>query len=425
MASTAAAPLSFRDVLRVDVMRRVWYAQIVSLLGDFLAIFAVISVVSFQLHGTPAQVTGVQIAYMIPFALLGPLAGVFVDRWQLKPTLVSSDLIRAGLLIPLFLTTSVWQIYVILAALGVVSSFFAPAQSVTIRTHVPPQGLLSANALMQMAMMGVRIIGPAAAGALVAAFGASLCYALDMVSFLASAALIGTVAITRREPRAASVAPSTNSRVHAVLHDMAEGMRFIVHHAAILFVVLAMAAGLFVLGCFGPLIAIYVREWLHASAGVFGAVSAMVGVGLLVGTQGLRQIARRASNELMVLSGLAGIGVGALLLGALPYSSAALFAMFTMGFAFAGIIVPAQTLMQQETPQPLMGRVSSTVMSVVLFAQLVGLILSGVLAQIIGVRPVFFACAVLAWVLAASGHLFLRGRASAGPSAASAQAASS
>jgi len=417
--------MSFRDVLQLDVMRRVWYAQVVSLLGDFLALFAVISVVSFHLHGTPAQVTGVQIAYMLPLAILGPLSGVFVDRWQLKPTLVSSDLIRAGLVVLLLFSASLWQIYAILVALSIVSSFFAPAQSVTIRSHVPPQGLLSANALMQIAMMGVRIIGPAAAGALVAAFGANLCYALDTVSFLASAALIGTVAIARREPVQRAEGASANSRVHAVLHDMSEGMRFIVHHAALLFVVLAMAAGLFTIGCFGPLIAIYVREWLHASSGVFGTVSAMVGVGLLVGTQGLRSVARRASNEVMVLAGLSGIGVGALLLGALPYVPAALFAMFTMGFAFAGIIVPAQTLMQQETPHALMGRVSSTVMSVVFFAQLLGLILSGILAQSMGVRAVFFACAVLAWVLAASGHLFLRPKADSRPGAAKAEAAGS
>src|SRR5919206_2880369 len=105
-AASAPAPMTFREVLRVDQMRRVWYAQVVSLLGDFLALFAVISVVSFRLHGTPAQVTGVQIAYMLPMALLGPLAGVFVDRWPLKPTLVASDLVRAALVGLLFLSSS-------------------------------------------------------------------------------------------------------------------------------------------------------------------------------------------------------------------------------------------------------------------------------------------------------------------------------
>jgi len=401
--------MTFREVLRLTVMRRVWYAQVVSLLGDFLALFAVISVVSFRLHGTPAQVTGVQIAYMLPLALLGPLAGVFVDRWPLKPTLIGSDLIRAALVALLFVSTALWQIYLVLAALSCVSSFFAPAQSVTIRSHVPRQGLISANALMQMAMMGVRIIGPAAAGAIVAAFGPAICYAVDAASFVISAALIGSVAIIR--PPSPGKAPETTNSVHAVVHEMGEGMRFIFHHAALSFVVLAMAAGLFTIGCFGPLIAVYVREWLHAKAGTFGVVSAMVGVGMLFGMPMVRRLSAHASNGVLVLTGLAGIGVGALLLGALPFVAAALLATFTLGFAFAGIIVPAQTLMQQETPHALMGRISSTVMSVVFFAQLLGLVLSGVLAQLLGVRAVFFLCAVIAWVLTACGRLLLSARA--------------
>ena len=90
-------PLSFRDVLRIPVMRRVWYAQVISLFGDFLALFAVIAVVSFRMHGTAAQVIGLQIAYMLPLVFVGPIAGVFVDRWPLKPTLIASDLIRAAL----------------------------------------------------------------------------------------------------------------------------------------------------------------------------------------------------------------------------------------------------------------------------------------------------------------------------------------
>jgi MFS family permease len=400
--------MTFRDVLGLTVMRRVWYAQVVSLLGDFLALFAVISVVSFRLRGTPAEVTGVQIAYMLPLALLGPIAGVFVDRWPVKQTLVASDIIRAGLVVLLFFTTSIWQIYAVLAAMSCVSSFFAPAQSVTIRSHVPAHGLMSANALMQLAMMGVRVIGPAAAGALVAWFGPRVCYTLDVFSFIASAALISSVAIVRPQQTPSPSRPSNS--VQGVLHDMGEGARFIVHHAALSFVVLAMAAGLFTIGCFGPLIAIYVRESLHARAGIFGIISAMVGVGMLFGTPFVRRIATSFSNTTLVLGGLAGIGLGALLLGSLPFVSVALLGMFTIGFTFAGIIVPAQTLMQRETPHALMGRISSTVMSVVFFAQLIGLVLSGVLAQLFGVRMVFILCAGIAWLLTGAGRWLLNVR---------------
>jgi DHA3 family macrolide efflux protein-like MFS transporter len=408
-ATGAPAPLTFREVLRGEVIRRVWYAQLVSLFGDFLALFAVIAVVSFRMHGTPNQLTGVQIAYMLPLVILGPLAGVFVDRWPLKPTLVASDLLRAALALLLIFSTSLWQVYAVLAALSCVSSFFGPAQSVTIRTHVAREGLIAANSLMQIAFMGSRIIGPATAGALVAAFGPASCYAIDVLSFLVSASLIASV-IIRRPPAETAAAQSSSSRIHAIWRDMGDGIKFIFHHAAVLFVVLAMAAGLFTIGCFGPLIAIYVRETLHASARLFGLVSGMIGVGLLTGTQGIRQLARRASNETLVLWGLAGIGAGVFILGAAPFIAAALCAAFTIGFSFAAIIVPAQTLMQQETPHAMLGRVSSTVTSVVFLAQIVGLVLSGVFAELVGIRTVFFLCAGISAVLIAGGKLFLHTR---------------
>ena len=410
--ATATAPpglLSFRDVLRIPVMRRVWYAQVISLFGDFLALFAVIAIVSFRMHGTAAQLTGLQIAYMLPIVFVGPIAGVFVDRWPLKPTLIASDLIRACLALLLIPATSIWQVYAVLAALSCVSAFFGPAQMVTIRSHVPTTGLMSANALMQIAFMGSRIVGPATAGAIVAAFTPKVCYLIDVISFLLSASLIASVAIVRPASLQAPTGSSSN-RIHAIWIDMKAGMSFILHHAAILFFVLAMAAGLFTIGCFGPLISLYVRDTLHASAGLFGYVSGMVGVGLLVGTQVVRQLARKTSDTGLVLWGLVGIGAGVLLLGAVPHIAATLTATFTIGFAFAAIMVPAQTLIQRETPPDMLGRVGSTNASVIFLGQILGLVVSGVLAELVGVRTVFFLCAGLSVALAAGGRMFLQSK---------------
>jgi MFS family permease len=264
--------------------------------------------------------------------------------------------------------------------------------------------------------MGSRIVGPATAGAMVSAMGPASCYAVDVLSFVVSASLIGSVVI-RRPASATGAAQSSGNRIRVIWTDMRQGISFILHHAAVLFVVLAMAAGLFTIGCFGPLIAIYVRETLHAAAGVFGIVSGMIGVGLLAGTQGVRVLARQVKNDTLVLSGLAGIGAGVLLLGAVPQIAATLAGAFTIGFAFAAIMVPAQTLMQQETPHAMLGRVSSTVTSVVLLAQVGGLILSGILAELIGIRAVFFLCAAIAGVLMAGGKLLLHARSTTAPSA--------
>ncbi|HYM25535.1 MAG TPA: MFS transporter [Vicinamibacterales bacterium] len=415
-ASAAAAPaapasMTFKEVLGLDVMRRVWYAQVISLFGDFLALFAVIAVVSFRMHATPNQVTGVQIAYMLPIVFVGPVAGVFVDRWPLKPTLISSDLIRAVLCLLLIPSTQIWQVYIVLAALSCVSAFFGPAQTVTIRSHVPREGLVSANALMQVAFMGSRIVGPATAGAIVAAFGPAICYALDMVSFLASATLIASVVI-QRPPSMPRPTESSRNRIHAIWIDMKAGMTFILHHGTILYAVFAMAAALMITGCFGPLIAIHVRDTLHASARSFGFVSGMIGVGLLVGTQIIRQLTDRASDSTLMLGGMAGIGAGVAVIGGVPAVAAALAGTFVIGFAFAAIMVPAQTLIQRETPHDMLGRVGSTNASIIFLGQVVGLAFSGVLAETIGVRMVFFLCAALAVGTAASGRVFLHTRSS-------------
>ena len=73
--ATPGTPLSFSDVLRLRPVRRLWIAQIVSVFGDFLAVFAIIAVVTFKLHGTATQVAMVLVSFMAPLAIVSPLAG--------------------------------------------------------------------------------------------------------------------------------------------------------------------------------------------------------------------------------------------------------------------------------------------------------------------------------------------------------------
>jgi DHA3 family macrolide efflux protein-like MFS transporter len=86
------------------------------------------------------------------------------------------------------------------------------------------------------------------------------------------------------------------------------------------------------------------------------------------------------------------------------------FGCFLIGFAAAGIIVPSQTLIQQETPAELMGRVGSTTMSAVFSAQIAGLLLSGILAQHTSVRSVFALCTAMLAVLLIAGKLWMEPR---------------
>src|SRR5581483_7903169 len=107
------------------------------------------------------------VSYLLPLALISPLAGVFVDKWNVKWTMVASDVIRGLMVLILAFVRDLHTIYAIFLALSTVSSFFMPAQSVAIRTLAPPAGLLAVNALMSQALQGSQIISPAIAGLLV------------------------------------------------------------------------------------------------------------------------------------------------------------------------------------------------------------------------------------------------------------------
>jgi MFS family permease len=408
----SSQPLSMAAVLRIPMMRHLWYAQVISVFGDFVALYAVISILTFKLHATAQHVNGVQLAYLVPIAMLGVIAGVFVDRWPLKLTMVSSDAIRAGLVLLLLAATQLWHFYLALAAISILSSFFGPAQGVAIRWAVPLRGLGSANALMQQVTFGMRIFGPACAVFLVETIGAASCYLLDSVSYIASACLIASVAfIHPGDPAPGMPAPATTPRARTlerVWNDMEQGFSFIFHDGELLFVIIALAAGMFVIGCFAPLTAVYVRDTLHAPTRIFGVASGLVGVGMVVGINSLAVFASKVKKSLLVYAGLAGIAIGLLVLAALAQIWSAFVAEFIIGFAFAAIFIPAQTMIQQETPTSLLGRVGSTVASAIFTAQIAGLILSGILAERLGVRQVFAICALLLGLLIAAGLVCMR-----------------
>ena len=394
-------------ILKHRPFRTLWLAQFVSIFGDFLALFGVISLITFRMHGTAVQVTAVTIAYILPLALISPVAGVFVDHWNVKRLMIASDLIRAGLILLLVFVRDVTQICVIFAALSTVSSFFAPAQSVTIRTIVPQERLLAANAMLTQAFYVVRLFSPFAAGALIGWLGEKVCFYLDTASFVFSAGMISTLTIMR--PRA-----QAEKTLESLSRDFVEGNRFIFTHAGLAFVFLAMSVAMFVLSAFSPLISIYIRDSLHAGPFLFGAISSMVGIGLIAGAQVLARVHTPSSRTQVVLGGMFALGVGAALLGAFHNTPMAALSTFTMGFAISFVLIPAQTLSQQETPPALMGRVSSTFMSLIAVAQVLGLLLSGYLAQRLGIRALFLSCAGVLAVASAAGYVWTRGRREAG-----------
>ncbi len=396
MATAALPKPEARGVFAQRDFRTLWLAQFVSVFGDFLALFGVISLITFRWHGTAAQVTYLLIAYMLPLAIVSPISGVFVDRWRVKQVMISSDLIRGALVLLLPWVTDLAQLCAIFIALSVVSSFFSPAQSVALRTLVAKEKLLAANALMSQAFYTVRLLSPVVAGALVAWLTEKSCFYLDAFSFFFSAAMIGSLLIKR------DTAPGSNT-VKGFLEQLTSGNRFIFTHPSLAFVITSMVSAMFVMSCLSPLFSIYVRDILHSGVFLYGVVSSAVGVGLIVGTMVVNRFGRQRSKKSIVLAGLTVCAAGVTLLGIFRAIPAAVATTFTMGFGISFVVVAAQTLMQQETPPAMLGRVSSSFMSVFSLAQVLGLLLSGHLAVWFGIRVVFLLCAAALGLIVIAG----------------------
>lgn len=403
MASPAPT-LGFRDVLKTPAVKRLWLAQVISIFGDFLAIFAIFSVVTFQLHGTPFQVAMVLVAFLTPLAIISPIAGVFVDKWNVKVTMITSDLVRAVLVVVLVFVRDLNAIYAILFSMSVVSAFFVPAQSVAVRTLAPPGGLLAVNALMTQAMQAAQIITPSISGLLVDLAGANTCFILDTLSFFASATLVASLTI-RRQAAAPGVAAS------GVLSSLMQGLRFIFTHRAISFVMISMACGMFGVRCFGSLLSVWVRDVLLSNARVFGLLNTLIGIGMITGSQMVRKLSARVGPERLVSFGLAGMGVAVAVTAIFGEMISAVVGMLALGYCAAFIMITAQTLMQQETPHELLGRVSSSMMSVMAVSQVLAMFFAGPVAEQAGLRVLYYGSAVMLVAVGGVGLVQLQRRA--------------
>ncbi|ABF41644.1 major facilitator superfamily (MFS) transporter [Candidatus Koribacter versatilis Ellin345] len=388
----------------LPAFRTIWMGQFVSIFGDFVAIFAVVSMITFRWHGSATQVTIAITLALVPLAIIGPPAGVLVDHWNVKRVMIGSDLSRAVIAVLLAWMTNSWQIGMVLFALGCASSLFVPAQSIAVRTLIPRERLLQANAMLMQAFYLIRIISPLVAAAIVSALSEKACFYIDSGSFVFSALMIATLTI-HRPPR-----EGADKTLSGLSKDFAEGNRFIFTHPGLSFVFLAMAIAMFVMSSFMPLISIFVRDVLHGATRTYGVVSSCVGFGMILGTTLVTKISRGKARPGVVVMGLLSLGVATAVLATSRIPFQAGVSTFLMGFSIAMVLIPAQTMSQQETPPQMVGRVSSTFMSMISIAQVFGLLLSGSAAQRLGMQRLFAVCSAVLVVIAAAGWMFLRSR---------------
>ena len=378
----------------MTAFRRLWLAQTISLLGDFLALFAVQVAIVFRMHGSASDMASVFIASLAPSVVLSPVAGMFADRWDPQRTMIASDLVRGVLVLLLACAVTLPQICAISFAVSCFSSFFAPARAITLPLLVPPDFLLAANARMQQSMQVVRIASPAIASALVAAFGERICYAADSATFFGSALLLAGLRYHR---------PANQSPARAAFRELGAGFSFLFTDTKFSFVVFSMTAGTFAAGCFGALASVYVRDGLRGGPPLLGMIGMLIAAGTVAGSVLLSKCAQRRDPRRLIGCGMAIVGASILLIASVPTQAAALVGSAGMGLGVAIVVVAAAAMLQGETPPELRGRVSGAAGALTSLAQLSAMLLSGVWAAHLGIRGVFALSAALLFAIGAYG----------------------
>ncbi len=375
--------------------------------GDYALIIA-LPLHAYALTGSAAATGGVFAAALIPRVLLGSVAGVFVDRWDRKRTMVAADLLRAALVLPLLLVVSsdlLWLLYLVRAMTGTLGLFFQPAEAALLPRLVGEERLVSANALNALNDNLGRLVGPAVGGLLYATGGLATVVVVDAATFAVSGALILAMRTNARPDRDGVV--TADSMWRRMTGEWVAGLRYVGGNRALGTIFLAFGIGFVGEGTFSGGFTPLVVDVLRGGAEGAGILSSAQAIGGLLAGVVIARVALIVPPRVLFAGGLIGLGLTDLGLAnaatlAPPGAGAVMVGSAFMLLAGVPIVVgfaAGNGLLQTLTVDAFRGRVFGALGAVQGLATLAGLGIGGVAIDAIGVVPVLSFGAAM-WIAA-------------------------
>lgn len=382
---------AYSDVIRSRSYFPLWLGQLVSTFGDTFHYIALVILV-FQLTGHGLGVAGLVVAEVLPVLLLGPLAGVIIDRFNRKTVLVVADLARAGLALSLVWPQGAWHAYLVAAGLSAGTTFFNPAVQAVIPALTTDDQRLAANSVAWSTAQLVQIIAAALAGGVIALLGTGPAFALNAVTFFVSALLIGTL---RVPAHAGQLAAETTQGLASYVRAARAGVAFARHDPFVSRLLVVQSLASFAVGATGAMLIVLAEQHLHLPPAGFAWLIAAIGAGALLGPLLPNTLARDYRNARWLFVPYVVRGVGDILIAIVTPLPVALVLLFIYGLNTSTGMVVFSSTVQGAVPDAVRGRVF-TLLDVSWNAmQLLSLAVGGLVVDAVGVQPLFWGSGAL------------------------------
>jgi MFS family permease len=385
---------------------RLWFGQAVSQVGDFIfATTLVLWVGAVLLPGNryaPVAVAGLLLGVSVATLLIGPLAGVFVDRWDRRVTMLRSDLLRAGLVgvltvlaflpagwIPVSIVLAV--IYAVVLLASTAAQFFNPARFSLMGDVVTGEADRSrASGIGQATSALAGIIGPPLAAPLLFTVGLRWALLANALSFLVSFLAVRSVrVISAPESGMAATARA------GVLGDLGAGLRVIGGSRLLITLLVTAVVAQLGTGALNALGLFFVTDNLRVEPRWYGTLDIGLGIGSMVGALAAGLFAARLGNRRVVWLGMLLTGLGIVAFARMTSIWPAILVLGMVGVPLAALNTAGTPLLMGAVPREYMGRVMSvlfpsmqlaSILSVLVAGWMASTVLAGFHAQVAGLQ---------------------------------------
>ena len=420
--ATPTSAGAYGRILKNQPFRRLWYAQFVSGIGDWLVVGFLMPLVTSLSGGSSFAVAGILIAKIIPALIFSSLTGVLVDRFDRRKVMMAADIVRAVLALALVTTNSLWVIYLVVVLMETASLFFWPARNSLIPYLVAEEDVTTANGLAYTTQQASMLLGLTAASAILAGFE-TLVHALidanvpvvgsfvglfapallgprggvilDMFTFLFSATMVYLMRLKARPQLAEGENPLDASLIGK---DVVESFRFLGAHKELRGLLVTIGLAILGGGAIVPVGFNYVKNNLIGALPFADRVRALqeltatpatfmlvfLALGMVVGALVVPRLEHVVKLQLLFAGSVAGFGGAMLGFASVDYYWLAGIFAIVAGACIATVTVAGNSYVIHTTADELRGRVFTALESVIKVALLLSMILMAPLADFIG-----------------------------------------